>query len=259
MDNEKENIKVVYKTKKSTGKTVTIVFLVFFCLGLISYIGYTEYMEILNSKDNKEEEVNEELYYSEVEELLNKIDDYNHSFSKEYPINDFAKIDNQEKLNYGIYMLTKHENTKNYYKVDDMKDIFTSNFSNNLKVIYEDIDCFAGDGVLYKLNSGTYTLKSEDHGHGGGPSETIDTYYKDGNKVDNIYKIDVNILYSNYCSDVCGESSGYYETYDDAMNKTNPVLDNIEDLEEEQNHLKTTTFTFIKKNSNYLLKSVKVK
>ena len=68
---EEEKVKVIYKEKKHPEKTFTIVILIIIVLGLMSYIGYTKYDEIMKSKDKSEtKEEREELYYSEVNELL---------------------------------------------------------------------------------------------------------------------------------------------------------------------------------------------
>ena len=103
---EDEKVKVVYREKKHPGMTATIIILIFMVIGLAAYIGYTKYDEIMKSKDkNDTKEEREELYYSEVNELLEKIDDYNEILSMSYPITDYKKLDNQQKLKFGIYLL----------------------------------------------------------------------------------------------------------------------------------------------------------
>ena len=194
---EEEKIKVIYKEKKHPGKTFTIVILIILVLGLMSYIGYTKYDEIMKSKDKSEtKEEREELYYSEVNDLLEKIDDYNEVLSMNYPITDYKKLDNQQKLKFGIYLLTKYENTKNYYKTQDIDEILHNYFTKDFNVIYESITCNLKDGDLYALNNGTYTIDTN-HEHGQ-EKINIKTFYVDSNKLDNVYKITVNILYNNY-------------------------------------------------------------
>lgn len=253
---EEEKVKIIYKNKKTPGKTVTIVFLVLMVLVLSSYIVYTKYQEVMMEEEEKEEEkIEEELTYSEVMDLLSKIEDYNQNFSKYYPISDFSKLDNQEKLNYGIYMLTKYENTHNYYKVEDMKNVYKENFSGNMKVLYEDINCRNKDGILYSLNNGTYTVDNT-HEHGT-ESMDIDTFYVESSKLDDIYQITVHILYSNYCTDTCPDTKSCYSSYQDAVSATNKVLDSKNEYSDYKNNLKKTTFTFVKKYDSYLLKNVK--
>lgn len=253
---EEEKVKIVYKNKKTPGKTVAIVFLTIMVLLLASYIGYTKYQEITMEEEKEVENiVEEELTYSEVMDLLSKIEDYNENFSKYYPISDFRKLDNQEKLNFGIYMLTKYENTHNYYKIEDMKTVYKENFSDNLKVLYEDISCRNKDGVLYSLSNGTYTLDNT-HEHGT-ESIDIDTFYVESSKLDDIYQITVHILYSNYCTGICPNTTACYSTYQDAVSSTNKVLDSKKEYSDYKNTLKKTTFTFVKKYDSYLLKSVK--
>lgn len=251
-----EKVKIVYKKKKSTGKTVAIVLLVMMVIGLSSYIGYTKYQEfIMEEEKTVDEEVEEELTYSEVMELLDKIEDYNQNFSKSYPISNVSKLDNQDKLNFGIYMLTKYENTHNYYKVADMKNIYKENFADSMKVLYEDIHCPSNDGVLYALNNGTYILDNT-HEHGK-ESMDIDTFYVESSKLEDTYQITVHILYSNYCMGTCPNTPECYSSYQDAVSSTNKALDSINEYSDFKNNLKTTTFTFQKKYDTYLLKSVK--
>lgn len=253
---EEKEVKVIYKKKNSTGKTITIIILVLIVLGLLSYIGYTRYQEIMLEKEEEKTEEREELYYSEVENLLSQIEDYNEVLSKNYPITDYKELDNQEKLKFGIYLLTKYENTKNYYKTADMKQILKNYFTEDFTVVYESITCDQKDGVLYNLDNGTYTMDNS-HEHGV-ESMRINTYYVDSNKLDNIYKVTVNILYSNYCTGTCPDTSEYYETWNDAKQGQNKVLDSIKEYSEKKESLKKTTFTFEKENDSYLLKNVKI-
>ena len=119
-----EKTKVIYKVKKSTGKTVAIVILLLLLLITLSYIGYTEYQKLLK-EDNTlvdENETRNELYYSEVEKIMNQIDMYNNIFKGKYPIDNVNDIDNQLKLQFGIYALQETENIHNYYKVEDIMD-----------------------------------------------------------------------------------------------------------------------------------------
>ena len=254
---EEEKVKVIYKEKKHPEKTFTIVILIIIVLGLMSYIGYTKYDEIMKSKDKSEtKEEREELYYSEVNELLEKIDDYNEVLSMNYPITDYKKLDNQQKLRFGIYLLTKYENTKNYYKTQDIDEILHNYFTKDFNAIYESITCTLKDGDLYVLNNGTYTI-DQNHEHG---LENMDikTIYVDSNKLDNIYKITVNILYSNYCVDTCAKENKYYDSWTDAKERNNEVLTSLNEYEENKDDIKKTTFTFEKEDDNYLLKNVKV-
>jgi len=110
-----EKAKIVYK--KSTGKTVVIVILILLLLVALSYIGYTKYQELLNKTEPIEDKKREELYYSEVEDIMNQIDMYNYIFKGTYPIENINDIDNQLKLRFGIYALKETENINNYYNI----------------------------------------------------------------------------------------------------------------------------------------------
>ena len=255
-----EKTKVIYKVKKSTGKTVTILILLLLLLTALSYIGYTEYQKLLK-EDNTlvdENETRNELYYSEVEKIMNQIDMYNNIFKGKYPIDNVNDIDNQLKLQFGIYALQETENIHNYYKIEDIKEMYKNFFVDGFNAVYEDIECPAKDNPLYELNSEKkiYT-EVTDHAHGSTTLD-IDTYYVKGSIDENVYTIDTNVIFSNYCSDTCNPNGVYYKSYNDVVNGTNPVFYKRSDYKDEKDALPITTYTFIKENSNYKLESIKV-
>lgn len=255
-----EKTNVIYKVKKSTGKTVTIVILLLLLLTALSYIGYTEYQKLLK-EDNTlvdENETRNELYYSEVEKIMNQIDMYNNIFKGKYPIDNVNDIDNQLKLQFGIYALQETENIHNYYKIEDIKEMYKNFFVDGFNAVYEDIECPAKDNPLYELNSEKkiYT-EVTDHAHGSTTLD-IDTYYVKGSIDENVYTIDTNVIFSNYCSDTCNPNGGYYKSYNDVVNGTNPVFYKRSDYKDEKDDLPITTYTFIKEKSNYKLESIKV-
>ena len=126
----------------------------------------------------------------------------------------------------------------------------------HFNVIYESITCNLKDGDLYVLNNGTYTIDTN-HEHGQ-EKMNIKTFYVDSNKLDNVYKITVNILYNNYCVDTCAKEDKYYDSWNDAKERSNEVLTSLNEYEDNKDDIKKTTFTFEKENDNYLLKNIKV-
>lgn len=254
-----EKPKIVYKTKKSTGKTVTIVILVLLLLTAVSYIGYIKYQDMLDKKTPIEEDEREELYYSEVEDIMNQIDMYNYIFKGTYPIEDINDIDNQLKLKFGIYALKETENINNYYKIEDIKEVYKNFFADGFSAVYENIECPAKDDDLYELdtNSKTYTEKGE-HSHSVMTLD-MDTYFVKGKIEDDKYIIDTNIVYSNYCNDTCNPEGGYYKSYKDVTNGTNPVYYKRSDYKDSKDEFPITTYTFIKSKGRYKLESIRVK
>lgn len=253
-----EKPKIIYKVRKSTGKTVAIVILVLLLLGALSYIGYEKYLEIMENKNNVEEKAREEMYYSEVEQMMNQIDMYNHVFKSIYPMKDLNNIDNQLKLQFGVYSLKETEKIKNYYKIDDMKEMYNNYFMNGFKAIYENIECPSKDGDLYILNNDTKTYIIDDsHGHGTSTMDT-NTYYVSSKIDNNKYVINTHILYSNYCNDTCNPNGGYYKTYNECIKGDNPVAYSEQEYKSVAEELPITTFTFIKEKSNYKLQSVTI-
>lgn len=253
-----EKPQVIYKVRKSTGKTVAIIILILLLLASLSYIGIIKYKELSKKNENDEKEMREEMYYSEVENILKQIDMYNQVFKSSYPIQDVNKIDNQLKLQFGILALTKTENIKNYYKIEDIKEMYHHYFVPGFEAIYENIACSAKDDDLYELNheTKTYSLAGV-HNHGVSSMDT-DTYFISGEIKKNQYIINTHILYSNYCSEACNPDGGYYKNYDDCIKGNDPVMykkSHYDDIKEE---LPITTFTFVKDKSYYRLKNVSI-
>lgn len=255
-----ERPRIVYKVKKSTGKTITIVILILLLLLLLGYIGYLEYLKRQDKKTLDKDAVSREMYYSEVDQMLFQIELYNEVFKSEYPILDINKIENQLKLQFGILALKRDENINNYYKIEDLKEMYHNYFISGFQAIYEDIECHVGDDALYKLNneSKTYTFV-DTHEHGGGPSMDTDMYFVSSKIEGDHYIINMHILYSNYCNDTCGPFSGYYSSYQDCIDSKNLVMDTKSQYHEIKDDLPITTFTFIKDSNHFLLESVEIK
>ncbi len=254
-----EKTKIVYKVKKSTGKTVTIVILVLLLLLSLGYIGYFEYMKKQDEKPLKKDGARKEMYYSEVSQMLFQIELYNEVFKSEYPISDVNKIENQLKLQFGILALKRDENIHNYYKIEDLKEMYHNYFVSGFHAIYEDIECRALDDALYKLDNErkTYTFV-DTHEHGGGPSMDTDTYFVSSKIEGNHYMINTHILYSNYCNDTCGPFSGYYSSYQDCIYSKNQVMNTKNQYHEIKDDLPITTFTFVKDKNYFRLESVEI-
>lgn len=253
-----EKSKIIYKTKKSTGKTITIVFLIILLFLSLGYIGYSEYIKYQNKTKKVKKEVREEMYYSEVNTMLSQIELYNEVLKSEYPISNLNNIDNQLKLQFGILALKKNENISNYYKIEDIKEIYHNYFKQGFKAIYEDIDCPYQDDILYKLNNETYTFV--DHHAHGSTSIDIDTYFVSGKIDGNKYILNTHILYSNYCNDTCSpEQSSYYSSYQDCVEEKAPIMDTRSQYNKIKEELPVTTFTFIKDKNLFRLESISLK
>lgn len=251
-----EESRVIYKKKKSTGKTVTIVILLILLFGALFYIGYLE-LQNINKKDQEaKKEVRSEMYYSEVKQMLSQIELYNEVFYEFYPIKDITKIENQAKLKFALHALKKDENISNYYKIEDMKEIYLRYFKKGFQAVYENIDCPVGGHLMYQLEKGTYTYQDEAHG---GINIDIDTYFQSGKINGQKYIINTHILYSNYCSDICPNiPSGYYKTYQEAKEKKNPIMNRKSEYHEVEDEIPITIFTFTKEKNHFLLESIEI-
>lgn len=253
----KDKVKVIYKKKKSTGKTITIIILLLLLVCSISYIVYNEYRK---EKEPVEEKEEKELSYKEVQNMLNQIEVYNNLIAEAYPIKDINKLDNQLKLNFGIWALIQDENITNYYSIEDIKEMYNNYFKEGFSAIYEDIKCKSDGEVLYELNSNTktYTVNSE-HVHGS-TSITIDTFLVSAKQDGNKYKINTNILYSNYCNETCDIDNRLYDSFQKAVEKKdNQVAFLRKEYKEIKDTLPITVFTFEKVKNNYKLESIEIK
>ena len=246
---------------KSTGKTIAIVILVILLLCSIAYISYNELIKIKDTNKTEEKKaVRKDMYYSEVADLLDQIDMYNHVFKSEYPIKDINSIDNQYKLQFGIYALQKINDVNNYYTEDDLEDVFKNYFVDNFSVVYENVRCPSDDGDLYILDNDTKKFTMDENHEHSMPTVDIKTYYVSSEITGNKYVIDTNILYGNYCNGTCQYSLDLYKSYDDAVKGdfNAAVMNSRQDYREVADTLPITRFTFIKDKSHYKLKSVDV-
>ena len=246
--------KVVY-IRKSPGKTAAIVILLLLLFCAISYIGYTEYQKLLDSKKITVKKERTELYYSEVQSLLSRIDLYNNVLASTYPIKDINKIDNQLKLKFAVKTLKEEENVNNYYNIDDIKQVYSDYFKNGFSAIYEDIKNSDTGEILYKLdnNTKTYTLNGD---NGIINSVNVDTFYVSGKIDEKKYVIKTNLLYSNICLDTC--PTGYFDSYEACLNGDKPIANKKSEYQDIKQELPVVTYTFSKVGTNYKLESVDI-
>lgn len=260
--------------KSKKGTTIIIVVL---CIALLGSIGYIVYDKVLKKepvvKEEKEKEKKEEkedttreVAENEKTVLLNQITAYTSSFGDIYPVTETSSMPNQTALQFALAT----GNLKGQEVMEsDLETVLKKYFGATHSFHHEDIQCFLGDGPLYKYDSATrkYTFQNT-HGHGGGGTMPSTNYYLSGTVTnEKTYEVKVNIIYSDYCGDTCGPSTGYYKTAMKNHNRTDYILGPYTDIHEliEQDYqsvkdqLPITTFTFEKDElGNYGLKSVTV-
>lgn len=262
------------KEKNNKKLIVIIIILVVALLGSISYIVYDKLIiqeevekkkKVKPEKEQTESEEKRALTNEEEKQILSQIKDYTQILADSYPINNENPLENQDVLNFALVKIgTLGDNIME----SDIEKILQTYFGKNHPYTHEDIDCFAGDGLLYKYNSAKreYIFQNT-HGHGGQGSYSAEVFFVDGTVEDNKYTVTVHILYGDYCGGICGPTLSYYKTKEDSMNGENPILGPYEDphtiTSEEYDTIKsslsTTTFTFEKdKDNNYGLKTVEL-
>lgn len=263
--------------KSIKGFIITIVVLIIIVLGLIFYILYDKGI-ILNVQDKtgmvekntkKKTVKKEKLSDEEKELLLEKIKGIN-KFSKYYPLTDVNQIPNQEVL----FNLAFEIGFGKSFSEKTMTEKIKYYFGDSYKINNEDIICSLDKEPFYIYNSNTnmYRFATDSvHGHGGlGSIREIVVNYVSGKVLNDKITIDTKLLYSTYCGDTCGPNYAYYASYQDVFDNK-PILGQEDDFENEieltdelyktiESKLPTTTFTFIKRNSDtYNLESVIIK
>lgn len=262
------------KERKNKKLIIIIIVLLICLLGSISYIIYDKFFvkeEIVTKEKSKEENKEQSienkvrtLTQTEQQQILLQIKDYTQSLASSFPIDETHPLSNQDVLNFA---LVKIGTLRDNIMESDIEKILQTYFGKNHPYQHEDINCFAGDGILYKYNSAKreYIFQNT-HGHGGQGSYTSEIFYIDGTVDQNKYTVNVHILYGDYCGGVCGPTLSYYRTKEDSMNNENPILGpyeephiiTAEEYDTIKENLPTTTFIFEKdQDNNYGLKVVK--
>lgn len=203
-----------------------------------------------------------------------------------YKVKDLT---NQEKLWFVVETDSLYNHELNFYqenskvKGQDVQRIFKMYFETDIK--NEDILCIEDGRPVFEydeeLDLYTYS-KSNSHNHDV-ISNIYDKYFypievsrKTNAHGDLFYVVKAKEMFgdSDTCEDVCGLTKHFYGTYKDAISKKNIILDSkdfenwdsyftSEDKIEELYSLNKDkfpiyTYTFIKKNDDFYLQSVKV-
>ena len=253
------------KKKKSNKGVIVIIILIIALLGISGYIIYDKVINKEEIRKEKKEPEIKEVTEEEKNTLLEQINVYTPYFADNYPITEKSTLDNQEVLYFASMQL---ENKFSDFMESDLEKVLEKYFGDNHSYVHEDINCFAGDGILYEYDSAKRTYTYEDmHAHGGAGIYPAEIYYIDGYRKAEKYTVKVNILYGDYCSGTCGPAIEYYKNVEDSIHGENQVLGPFEDyhsLTEEEyqmvkNSLPITSFTFIRdKDGNYGLESATV-
>lgn len=270
MSNINRSIKMKEKNK---GLIITIIILAIFLFATTGYIIYDKVItkeEVEEKENNEQEEVVEEdhpareLTEEEQSILTEQIKEYSTYLAMDYPVADIRAISNQSALQFALYELNVSGND---FMESDLEKQLKKYFGNNHPFIHEDIECYLDHEPLYTYDSATREYTFQDiHGHGGSGYYRPTVFFVDGTAKDNTYTVEVNIIYADYCSGLCGPMMTYYKTSGDSINSTNEILSFDEEhqvTEEEYQMVKDTlditTFTFEKdKENNYGLKTVDI-
>ena len=271
--------------KKGNGLVVVIILLILVIVGLALYICYDKgivFKKEVSDKTVKEEKKKKaeentitNLTDADVSSIISQLDVYNSYFSGNYPINNVSELSNQSILEFASRNVTM---TNSSFTSSDVDKVVKKYFGNDFKYTNEDINCFVGDGVLYRYDSATgkYAFATDvNHGHGGGGSYRTKTYFQDGtyDKNNDIYTLNVKVLYGPNAGDTYGPVDSFYSNAKDAMEYKNELYKiNVDDISGDdsgyydeayknvKDKLPITTYTLKKDGSgNYGLVSIVIK
>ena len=208
---------------------IFVIILLLIIIGLLSYIAFIKKeTPVKKEKENKKEEIKENL--DEIsDKLIEKINKYYVDYFDSSENVDFTKIKKEALIDGAYHYSIASNQTFNKSLVDEYyQDLF------NIKLDeYPDVECFAGDGLLYSYDK----LKEEYqedcginegicHGHGGlGYHKPLIIEKENIEKQDNQYTITTTKVFGLDERD----SDGYFysdNTYQNKIEKLSTFVDN---------------------------------
>ena len=258
---------------------IGIVTVLFIIIGFVVYKVITtpkdEVKEIIESekltKEQKEKDIDEPVTLSDhaATQYISELEYIVGYFGKDLP-SKTSNIKNDELLTFAVYKLIneKKEGLPDDIKYIEISSIITKTFGKDHKFELENVNCPAGDDLLYEYNTETNSLERRgEHGHGGPGYNRNKIFLIEATKTKEEIVIKTRVLYAGLCSDVCGPIENIYK---DAK-ATESIYQPTEEYEDEakvykeayekvKDKLPTTTFIYKKQsNNNYGLSEIKVK
>ena len=248
-------------------------------LASLSFGGYIVYDKFIakdtkedcktEEKKDKKEDVEEgkavDLTENNVSTLMIKINNLNTFLYSQYPITDVKSLENQLVLRTGTVLLKDGIVTNSGivgFSSNKLVEEIVSYFGSDYPYKLEDIQCHAGDGVLYHYDTQTSEYKvTGTHGHDGGSYRRNKAYFQDGtyDEATGTYVIHAKVLYAAECGGTCGPRVEFYGD----TKSTEPVYTAQQDTEFDVAYqasvdkIPVTTYTFIKNSDGgFGLKSV---
>ncbi|MBQ3435779.1 MAG: hypothetical protein IJH13_02020 [Bacilli bacterium] len=258
--------------KKS--KIIIIILSVIIALLVLGIIGYIIYDNPFASpkveekkKVKKEKKENPNALKGEEKEEIKKHTEEYLSLAKSFPITDVDDVDDQAIF---WFLTMKLQNYSEGFAKEEMERLMEKYFKDDINIVYGDINCNVGDGVLYKLdsNSSKY-IRVGDHGHGGAGLVAGEMFFEDITKDGDYITVKTQILYSR-CddADTVGPISVYFTKCPDESGNSVVYRTKAEGVEITEEEFKTikdkvpyTIFKFkiSEDKKNYGLVSVEIK
>ncbi len=237
-----ENLENVSK-KSGKGKNILIVILFLIIIGLLGFIVYDK---VINKKEEpkpaeekvaKEEKKEENL--DEIgKELTLKLEEYVIDYYDNFENLDFTTVSDKDLMLGAFSYSIKNGNLD--LKRQNVDDYFYNVFGRTLTT-YPDLECWVGDGVIYKYNAESKEYqkdcgdKETCHAHGGleGHQKSIIIKASDIQKEENKYILTVNKVFGNNLKD----SDGYFYSdykYENRITGLDSLTDAARELNPEE-------------------------
>ena len=211
------------KVKEGKSHVVLITVLVVALLIVFFFLGYAvggvktseNSMDIAveNQKtdETKEEvkEVEKTLTEGEVSSQLEILGLFTNQFADKYPLETKA-FSNEDVLQYVTIRVRNGESFSATLVSDYIEKLFGKDYSYH----HEDVNCGAGDGIIYKYDASTQTYTfTGSHGHGGPGASRSKIYFVSAIEKGDTLTINTKILYGGWCGDTCGPIMNFYAKY----------------------------------------------
>ena len=273
--------------KKNNTPYIVVIILLLLIIGILSYIAFIKNdnketssnneikdVEKKTEEEKEEKEEKEELTISESEldELEDKIENYNKGLVRFYPLSNLSSLDNQNILQFAL-VLAEDEDFKGTIKTSEIDETVKEYFGSDKTVSYSDYIC-DGDtnesncnkaGALYEYDKGSNSYKQLEVSRGAFFIQLDDNHVKIESHQfeEKELVIKAKVLYGTYVNSSTNPPL-YYASLEDSKNMSNSIYERegteisdekVDELLEKVTKITTYRFTKDSKN-NYILKSV---
>ena len=196
-------------------------------LGIIGYIIYDNpfYKPKVEEKKEVKKKVKKKdanVVSDEAKEIIkNQINDYI-DLAFYFPITNVDDLDDQKVF---WFSTMKIDNFLEGFSKEALEEKINKYFKDDISLVYGDINCSVGDGVLFKYDSNNEKYNRVGvHGHGGGIRPRGSIFVQEITKDDEYIVVRTKIIYGEQAGDTYGPIINYYTVpRSENQNETNKV------------------------------------